>query len=96
MVFFDEASSALDTETDTAIAATIRKSFANATVLTIAHRLRTIADLDYILVMDKGNVVEFDKPIRLIDDPTSRYHKLCKAAGRAEFKELRELALSNA
>ncbi|KDN44924.1 P-loop containing nucleoside triphosphate hydrolase protein [Tilletiaria anomala UBC 951] len=93
LVFFDEASSALDAETDAAIAETIRKAFINSTVLTIAHRLRTIADFDYILVMDKGQVLEFDKPIRLIDDHNSRYHKLCKAAGKAEFRELREMAL---
>ncbi len=94
VVFFDEASSALDSETDAAIAATIRQAFANSTVVTIAHRLRTIADFDLVLVLDKGEVVEFDKPIRLMDDSTSSFHKLCKAAGRKEFKVLREMALS--
>jgi ABC-type multidrug transport system fused ATPase/permease subunit len=92
----DEASSALDSETDAAIAATIRDAFRESTILTIAHRLRTVADFDYVLVLHDGQVAEFDKPIRLIDNTSSRYHKLCKAAGRAEFRHLREMGLKSA
>ena len=53
-------------ENDTLIQRAIRQEFAEATILTIAHRLNTIADADKVLVMDAGRLAEFDTPIRLI------------------------------
>ncbi|KAJ2076657.1 Multidrug resistance-associated protein 7, partial [Coemansia sp. S100] len=44
----------------------IRKEFKECTVLTIAHRLNTIIDSDRILVLDQGQVAEFDKPDALL------------------------------
>ena len=45
----------------------MRIEFKDVTVLTIAHRLETIADNDYIVVLDKGVVSEFGHPMRLLD-----------------------------
>ena len=57
----------------------IRIAFTNCTVLTIAHRLDTVIDSDYILVMDKGSCVEFGSPQELLKDKdglfTSLYEK---------------------
>lgn len=56
----------MDTVTDAKIQSTIRKSFKDCTVLTIAHRLETIADYDQIIVMDAGRVAECGLPYELL------------------------------
>ena len=61
-------------------------------LLVIAHRLRTVIDFDKILVMDKGHVMEFASPAELLNDPTSRFHALCRSSGKAEFRILKKMA----
>ena len=60
ILVLDEATAAVDLETDDLIQATIRKEFKDSTVLTIAHRLNTIMDYDRVMVLDKGSIAEFD------------------------------------
>ena len=66
--------------------------FANSTILTIAHRLRTVIDYDRVMLLDQGRIVEYDSPGSLLSDPNSRFYSLCKATGRDEFAVLRRLA----
>ncbi|ELK01672.1 Canalicular multispecific organic anion transporter 2, partial [Pteropus alecto] len=66
ILILDEATAAIDLETDDLIQATIRTQFETCTVLTIAHRLNTIMDYTRVLVLDKGTVAEFDSPTNLI------------------------------
>ena len=66
ILVLDEATAAVDLETDDLIQATIRKEFAGSSVLTIAHRLNTIMDYDKIMVLDKGELREFDSPDKLL------------------------------
>ena len=66
MLILDEATAAVDLETDDLIQATIRKEFAGSSVLTIAHRLNTILDYDRIMVLDKGELREYDTPANLL------------------------------
>ena len=66
VVVLDEASASLDNYTDMLIQKTVREQLSDRTVLTIAHRLATVADSDRILVMDAGEAVEFDKPAVLM------------------------------
>jgi len=86
VLVLDEATAAVDLETDDLIQATIRKEFADSTVLTIAHRLNTIMDYDRIMVLDKGRLVEFDTPEQLLDNQASIFHGMAVDAGLAEAR----------
>jgi ATP-binding cassette subfamily C (CFTR/MRP) protein 4 len=57
IVILDEATSNVDMGTDDFIQRTLKKRFNNKTIITIAHRLNTIADYDRIIVMDGGKIV---------------------------------------
>ena len=63
----DEATAAIDLETDDLIQATIRKEFKHCTIITIAHRLNTIMDSDRVVVLSDGNLVESDSPARQVE-----------------------------
>ncbi len=67
ILVMDEATASIDNATDAAIQGMIRENFRDATVLTIAHRLNTILDSDRVLVLDDGNVAEFDTPKNLLE-----------------------------
>eukprot|EP00053_Salpingoeca_punica_P017179 m.164540 g.164540 ORF g.164540 m.164540 type:complete len:1433 (-) comp17138_c0_seq2:376-4674(-) len=77
----DEATSAMDLETDALIQRTIRLAFANRTVITIAHRLDTIIDSDRILALDNGVVREFDSPANLLRRGDSLFSALVDQVG---------------
>lgn len=76
ILILDEATAAVDVETDKLIQETIRKEFSNRTILTIAHRLNTIMDSDKIVVLDQGEVKEFDSPENLLKREDSLFYSL--------------------
>ncbi|KAJ7746241.1 multidrug resistance-associated ABC transporter [Mycena metata] len=80
IIVLDEATSSVDVETDAKLQRTIRTEFAAATLLCIAHRLNTIAYYDRILVMDQGQVAEFDTVLNLFDKEDSIFRSLCNEA----------------
>ncbi|KAK2461264.1 hypothetical protein APHAL10511_006791 [Amanita phalloides] len=92
LLVMDEATASVDYATDELIGKTIRREFAASTILTIAHRLRTVIDYDRVLLLDQGHVVEFDRPAVLLGDPSSKFYALCKATGKDEFATLRRMA----
>ncbi|KAF9360307.1 Multidrug resistance-associated protein 1 [Mortierella sp. AD094] len=81
ILVLDEATSAVDVETDELIQQTIRTEFKDRTILTIAHRIKTVMDSDKILVLDQGRVVEYDSPKMLLQNEKSLFYRLAKQAG---------------
>ncbi|KAK7450079.1 hypothetical protein BaRGS_00039980 [Batillaria attramentaria] len=81
ILVLDEATAAVDMETDDVIQQTIRSEFKDSTVLTIAHRLNTIIDYDRILVMEDGQIKEFASPQQLLADTNSTFYSMARAAG---------------
>jgi len=73
ILILDEATAAVDLETDSLIQNTIRKEFSDCTILTIAHRLNTIMDSNRVLVLDKGKIAEFDSPANLLSHNNSTF-----------------------
>ncbi|KAG0268348.1 hypothetical protein DFQ27_006971 [Actinomortierella ambigua] len=90
ILILDEATASVDSSTDARIQATIREEFKNATLLTIAHRLRTICDYDKVLVLDHGQVAQYDTPMNLLRDEGGIFKGMCQRSG--EYELLVEMA----
>ena len=73
----DEATSSIDKNTDNIIQNLIRsEKFKNVTVICIAHRLQTIIDYDYILLLKNGKIKQYDSPKNLLKDKNGDFAKL--------------------
>jgi ABC-type multidrug transport system fused ATPase/permease subunit len=57
---------------------TIRNELSYATVVTIAHRLKTIVDYDRVLVLGEGTILEFEAPQILLSQQDSIFGELCR------------------
>ncbi|XP_058536855.1 multidrug resistance-associated protein 1 isoform X1 [Ochotona princeps] len=82
ILVLDEATAAVDLETDDLIQSTIRTQFNDCTVLTIAHRLNTIMDYNRVIVLDKGEVRECGPPSELLQQK-GLFYSMAKDAGLA-------------
>ncbi|POY72105.1 hypothetical protein BMF94_4837 [Rhodotorula taiwanensis] len=90
ILILDESTASLDSASDERIQQTIRAEMAGATILCIAHRLRTIIDYDKVLVLDHGVVLEYDRPLKLLANEDSAFAALCRKSG--EFELLKKMA----
>ncbi len=77
VLLLDEATSSVDPETDALVQRIIQTEFADVTLISIAHRLQTVAYYDRILVLDAGQIAEIDTPLTLFDAPSSIFRSLC-------------------
>ena len=85
LLVLDEASSRLDPTTEATIATATKRLLAGRTAVVIAHRLSTLDDLDRIVVVEGGRIVESGDRAELAADPSSRYARLLAAGTAAEL-----------
>ncbi|KAK8854684.1 hypothetical protein IAR55_003423 [Kwoniella newhampshirensis] len=81
VLLLDEATSSVDPETDALIQCIIQTAFSDITLISIAHRLQTVAYYDQILVIEAGQLIEFDSPLALFDKVDSTFRELCNKKG---------------
>lgn len=81
ILILDEATANVDPQTDALIQTTIREKFVTCTVLTIAHRLDSVLDSDKVMVINNGQLVEFDAPDTLLKNKGSAFHSLVAQSG---------------
>ncbi|KAI9805212.1 MAG: hypothetical protein M1825_001048 [Sarcosagium campestre] len=82
VLIMDEATASIDYSTDAKIQVTIREL--NSTTITIAHRLQTVIDYDKVLVLDQGEVKEFDHPHTLLQIEDGIFRGMCEMSGELE------------
>ncbi|WCJ24252.1 multidrug resistance-associated protein 1 [Euphorbia peplus] len=93
ILVLDEATAAVDVRTDALIQKTIREEFRTCTMLIIAHRLNTIIDCDRILLLDAGQVLEYNTPEELLLNESSAFSRMVQSTGAANAQYLRSLVL---
>ncbi|KAF9007200.1 hypothetical protein BDQ17DRAFT_1351594 [Cyathus striatus] len=94
IIVLDEATSSIDFATDAKIQTAIREEFTESLLLTVAHRLRTVIDYDRLIVLDKGQISEFDTPWNLIRKEEGIFRTMCLKSG--QFNELEAAAKAKA
>ncbi|CAD8086391.1 unnamed protein product [Paramecium sonneborni] len=100
IIVLDEATANLDMKTDDFIQNTLKQQLKDCTLITIAHRLNTIADYDKVLVIENGNVIEFDEPFNLLAqslnsiniDKQTYFSKLVLNTGQSNSQAIFDIA----
>jgi ATP-binding cassette subfamily C (CFTR/MRP) protein 1 len=72
----DEATANIDIKSEEIIQKAITQVLSQSTVITIAHRIKTIFHYDKILVLNNGEIIEHDSPQNLIENKQSLFHQL--------------------
>jgi ABC-type multidrug transport system fused ATPase/permease subunit len=76
ILVLDEATASIDPASDQIIQKAIHECFPGTTIISIAHRLDTIADFDKVLVLDQGSILECGSPATLLQNHDSHFYKL--------------------
>lgn len=80
ILVLDEATANMDVQTEKMLNSVVEEIFADCTILAIAHRIHSILHFDKVLVLDRGNVAEFDNPKALLNKTDSIFHRICEEA----------------
>ena len=86
IILIDEATSNIDVNNEELFLRTIKESFADCTVLTVAHRLNTIINSDKIVVMNQGRLEEIGSPKELLEREDSVFRKMWEEAKKSREK----------
>ncbi|KAK8454994.1 hypothetical protein SEVIR_4G064300v4 [Setaria viridis] len=78
ILVLDEATASIDNATDAILQKTIRTEFKDCTVITVAHRIPTVMDCSMVLAMSDGKVVEYERPMKLMETEGSLFRELVK------------------
>ncbi|KAI0656583.1 multidrug resistance-associated ABC transporter [Cubamyces menziesii] len=82
LLILDEATSAIDYDTDAIIQNSLREELGrDVTVITVAHRLQSVMDADKIMVLDAGRIVEYDAPRVLLQKEGGYFRSLVDGSG---------------
>ena len=82
IIVMDEATASIDVNTENIIQRAINNLLNDSTILTIAHRIKTVLNSDRILVLDNGEVKEFDSPKILLENKNSMFYELYNNASK--------------
>ena len=88
VVILDEATANIDVVTEQKIQKLIEVEFKGSTMITIAHRLNTIIKSDRVMVLSYGEIIEFDKPATLMNDPASEFSSLLREIEKEQKSSL--------
>jgi ABC-type multidrug transport system fused ATPase/permease subunit len=81
IVVYDEPTTTVDRDTEHLIQQVMNENFKDCTVIFLATRFRIIVQMDRIMVMKHGEIVEFDTPLNLLDDPKSKFSMMLSQTG---------------
>uniref|UniRef100_A0A4W6D0N1 ATP-binding cassette, sub-family C (CFTR/MRP), member 9 n=1 Tax=Lates calcarifer TaxID=8187 RepID=A0A4W6D0N1_LATCA len=79
ILIMDEATASIDMATENILQKVVMTAFADRTVVTIAHRVHTILTADLVIVMKRGNILEYDKPETLLEQEDGMFASFVKA-----------------
>ncbi|KAI8811089.1 P-loop containing nucleoside triphosphate hydrolase protein, partial [Cladochytrium replicatum] len=96
IVVLDEPATAVDPETDELIRSVMAENFSEATVILLASRFNVVVELDKVIVMEHGKVVEFDSPLALLENPRSKFSLMVAQSGEIDVSKLRNVAQGRA
>jgi ATP-binding cassette subfamily C (CFTR/MRP) protein 4 len=93
LLICDEPTANVDRRTDQLLQQALHKSFDGSTILSVAHRLDTVIDNDYILVLGNGHVLEFGSPAELLEKENGHFASMVNDTGELMSRDLRRRAM---
>lgn len=96
MIVNHEPAVTVDRDTEHLIQQVMNENFKHCTVIFLATRFRVIVQMDRVMVMKHGELVEFDTPLNLLDNPKSKFSLMLSQTGDVDPNYLRRLAMKKA